>query len=126
MPTGTGPTSRHGQNVEHPCRIVPGLVADQLVATRLQGPRDPSGGTRGDSIAGARITRSGRLAQALRLVDLAIGAGGPGAGTVGVGSARMRRWAATESTEVRGWPFFEPPSSSLLSSAVPLLRSDRR
>src|SRR5450631_2101927 len=38
-PSGAGPTrslSAHRENVEHPCRVVPGLIADQLVATWLQ------------------------------------------------------------------------------------------
>src|SRR5689334_175436 len=73
----TEPVGRSG-DVEfgvHAGAVVAGVVADQLVAAGGQGQRGPSGRSRHDAVSLAGDAAGGRLPDAARLVDLAVGPG---------------------------------------------------
>ena len=59
----------------HAGAVVAGVVADQLVAAGGQSQRGPSGRSRHDAVSIAGGAAGGRLPEAARLVDLAVGPG---------------------------------------------------
>ena len=61
----------------HPGPVVPGDVADQLVASRRQGDGGPAGGSGNDAIALVGAAAAFHVAEAGRLVDLVVGLDAP-------------------------------------------------